>query len=67
MTVTEPAATGHQLPDEHRAVAEAALEVLLDSALEPIVDMVLVHRDDAYEARSHHGAVRFRRSDAGGY
>ena len=33
----------HQIPDAHRAEADAALEVLLDRALEPIVDMVL-HR-----------------------
>ncbi len=67
MTVTEPRPTGHQLPEEHRAAAEAAIDVLCDSALEPIVDMVLLHRDDAYEARSHHGSVRFRRDGQGGY
>ena len=53
-------------PTEHRAEAEAALEVLLDSALEPIVDMVLLHRDGAYEARAHDGSVRFRRTDGDG-
>ena len=29
----------HQVPDTHRAEVEAALDVLLDRALEPIVDM----------------------------
>src|SRR3954471_12969995 len=60
-------AMGHELPEEHQAEAEAALEVLLDSALEPIVDMVLLHRDGAYEARAHDGAVRFRRDYGAGY
>jgi phosphonoacetate hydrolase len=36
--------------------------VLLDPGLEPIVDMVLVARDGAYEARSHDGWVCFRRA-----
>ncbi len=35
--------------------------MLTDAALDPIVDMVLLARDGAYEARSHDGAVRFRR------
>ncbi|HEV7525638.1 MAG TPA: alkaline phosphatase family protein [Acidimicrobiia bacterium] len=56
----------HQLPDAHRAEAEAALEVLLDSALDPIVDMVCTSRDGAYEALAHDGRVSFRRT-AGGY
>jgi len=47
-------------PDRH-AVAEEALGVLTDGALDPIVDMVLVAADEAYEARSHEGTVRFRR------
>src|SRR5947209_7376133 len=67
---TVPALSGptpHQVPDEHRAVAEAALEVLLDSALEPIVDMVVRYVDGEYQAASHDGAVRFRRTDEGGY
>ncbi len=55
----------HPLPDEHRAEAEAALGVLLDRSLEPIVDMVLVHRDGAYEAIAHDGSVRFRRTSEG--
>ena len=53
----------HQLPDAHRAAAEAALEVLLDSALDPIVDMVCTARDGAYEALTHDGRVTFRRAD----
>ena len=65
MTATLPDAStprlGHQLPDQYRVEAEAALEVLLDTALEPIVDMVLVHRDDHYEALAHDGSVTFRR------
>ena len=40
------------LAPERDADAEAALAVLTDSALEPIVDMVLLARDGAYEARS---------------
>ncbi|HEY1739033.1 MAG TPA: alkaline phosphatase family protein [Acidimicrobiia bacterium] len=55
----------HQLPAEHEAEAEAALDVLLDTALEPVVDMVLLHRDGAYEARAHDGSVRFARTDSG--
>ena len=42
-----PRPTPHQLPDAHRAEAEAALEVLLDRALDPIVDMVCTARDGA--------------------
>lgn len=55
-----------QLTDERAETAAAALEILTDSALEPIVDMVLLARDGEYEARSHDGAVRFRRT-ADGY
>ena len=57
----------HQVPDTHRAVADAALEVLLDSTLEPIVDMVCTARDGTYEALSHDGRVTFRRNDDGSY
>ncbi|HUI47369.1 MAG TPA: alkaline phosphatase family protein [Acidimicrobiia bacterium] len=58
----------HQLADAHRADAEAALEVLLDGALEPIVDMVCTSRDGCYEALAHDGSVMFRRAlDGGGY
>lgn len=56
---------GHQIPDEVRADAETALEILLDAQLEPIVDMVLLSRDGAYEARSHDGSVTFRRTEDG--
>jgi arylsulfatase A-like enzyme len=55
-----------EIADEHRADADAALEVLLDAALEPIVDMVLIARDGAYEALSHDGSVRFARNENGG-
>ena len=60
-------ATGHQIADEHRDVADRALEVLLDPALEPIVDMVLTRRDDRYEALSATGRVAFRRTEAGDF
>lgn len=53
--------TPHELPDDRRDAVEQALEVLLDAALDPIVDMVLVCRDGSYEALTHEGAVRFRR------
>lgn len=43
------------------ASAEAALGALLDSALEPVVEMVLTVRDGAYEAHAADGRVRFRR------
>jgi len=55
------------LAPEREADAEAALEILTDAGLEPIVDMVLLARDGAYEARSHEGSVRFRRNDDGAY
>jgi phosphonoacetate hydrolase len=57
----------HEITAERLDDAEHALEVLLDSALDPIVDMVLLARDAAYEARSHDGWVRFRRTEGGGY
>jgi phosphonoacetate hydrolase len=62
--MTSPAAP-HQVPDAHRAEVDAALDLLCDSALDPIVDMVCTHRDGAYEARSHDGRVTFRRADGG--
>ena len=55
----------HQLPDAHRTEAEAALDVLLDAGLDPIVDMVCTARDGAYEALTHDGRVTFRRHDDG--
>jgi hypothetical protein len=65
MTVTEHSPTW--LAPERAADADAALAVLTDPALEPIVDMVLLARDGAYEARSAEGSVRFRRTDDGEY
>ena len=53
------------LAPEREAEAEAALGILLDTALDPIVDMVLLARDGAYEAHSHDGSIRFRRGDDG--
>jgi len=44
-------------PDRVRRVADS----LLDSALEPIVDMVVTTDGDGYEARTVDGRVRFRR------
>jgi hypothetical protein len=41
--------------------AEAALEVLTDRSLDPIVEMVLTVRAGAYEAHSADGWVRFAR------
>ncbi len=60
-------ATPHEVPDAHRELADAALEVLLDRALDPIVDMVCTVRDGTYEALAHDGAVSFRRNDDGTY
>ena len=59
-------APAHSVTADRESDAERALEVLLDAALEPIVDMVLLARDGAYEAHSHDGRVRFRRRDGGG-
>jgi hypothetical protein len=58
-----PPRSACEIAPQHRAEADAALDILLDASLEPIVDMVLVARDGAYEALSHDGAVRFRRTD----
>ena len=55
----------HEVPDAHRAELEAAIEVLTDAALEPIVDMVCTYRDGVYEARSHDGSATFRREGDG--
>jgi hypothetical protein len=49
----------------HRDDVDAALEVLLDPALEPVVDMVLTRRDGVYEALSHDGRVAFRAGGRG--
>jgi predicted AlkP superfamily pyrophosphatase or phosphodiesterase len=58
---------GHEVRPEDAAAVDAALSVLLDAELEPIVDMVCTHRDRAYEALAHDGRVRFRRDGAGGF
>ncbi len=55
----------HEIADEHRDAADAALEILLDPALDPIVDMVLTRRDGDYEALTPDGSVRFRRAVGG--
>lgn len=61
MTPTTP----HRLAPEHADDARAALDILLDADLEPIVDMVLVSHGDRYEARTHDGSVTFRRVGPG--
>jgi arylsulfatase A-like enzyme len=53
-----------ELAPELEAGAERALGVLVDGTLEPVVDMVLLARDGAYEVHSHDGWVRFRRDGA---
>lgn len=55
------------LAPQQQAAADEALGVLTDSALDPIVDMVLLARDEAYEVRASEGMVRFRRDDGGGF
>lgn len=62
---TAPTRPGHQVADVHRADVDAALDILLDSALEPIVDVVLTARDGYYEALAHDGTVTFRRTETG--
>jgi phosphonoacetate hydrolase len=57
----------HEVPDAHRDDVEAALEVLLDPALAPIVDMVCTARDGVYEALAPGGRVAFRRVAGGEY
>ena len=56
-TAPRPAAYEAPDPDRVRRVADA----LLDSSLEPIVDMVVTADGDAYTARTVDGSVRFRR------
>ena len=55
--------SAHELAPELTESAEQALGVLLDPALDPIVDMVLCARDGAHEARAATGSCRFRRVD----
>jgi len=57
-TATDPT----WLAPEQLADAETALAVLTNADLEPVVDMVLLARDGAYEAHTHHGSVRFSRA-----
>lgn len=49
------------LSNERRELVEQAAEVLLDPALEAIVEMVLFRDDSGYEARAVDGRVRFIR------
>ena len=56
---TAPRPAGYLVPDPHRVRRVA--DALLDSAFEPIVDMVVLTDGDAYEARTVDGRVRFRR------
>src|SRR5258705_13899714 len=67
VTAPSTAVPVHEITAERADDAESALDVLLDAALDPIVDMVLLARDGTYEARSHDGWVRFRRTEGGGY
>jgi phosphonoacetate hydrolase len=57
---------GHHVSEEHRAAVDAALAVLLDARLEPIVDMVLTRRDGAFEALAPDGRVAFLREASNG-
>ena len=61
--VTTTAPTPAWLAPEREAAAQQAVAILTDAALDPIVDMVLLARDGSYEAVSHDGSVRFRRSE----
>jgi phosphonoacetate hydrolase len=58
-------APAHELTPEREADAQQALDVLLDGSLEPIVEMVVLARDGAYEALAADGRSRFRRNDTG--
>jgi phosphonoacetate hydrolase len=60
VTVTEAAEPAWLAPERAEEAARA-LAILTDPALAPIVDMVLLARDGAYEAVSADGRVRFRR------
>jgi arylsulfatase A-like enzyme len=67
MAISAGPSPAHTITPDREAEAERALEVLLDAALDPIVDMVLLAREGGYEAHSHDGHVRFRRTGEGGY
>ncbi len=65
-TLPPPETAGPGAP--RASSAAAALEVLTDRALDPIVEMVLTVRAGAYEAHSADGWVRFaRRLDGAGW
>ena len=53
------------LAPQRQEAADAALAVLTDASLDRVVDMVLSASEGVYEARSHEGAVRFRRGPGG--
>jgi predicted AlkP superfamily pyrophosphatase or phosphodiesterase len=65
-TISRPS-EGHEVHAEQADAVQAALDVLLDGQLEPIVDMVCTRRDGAYEVAAHDGRVRFRRDGNGGF
>jgi hypothetical protein len=47
------AVSATELPPADDAAVETALHLLCDSALEPIVELVLLARDGGYEAHAH--------------
>ncbi len=61
-TVLETRLPAHQIGPPLEEAADRALEVLIGPDLDPIVDMVVWAHDGGYEARSHDGGVRFRRT-----
>ena len=65
LTAVTPIDAPHRVADHLAAEADRALAVLLDRALDPIVDMVLLSRDGHYEALTHEGATTFRRTGPG--
>lgn len=56
------AVSATELPHADDNVVDTALDLLCDSALEPIVELVLLARDGGYEAHAHDGSVRFERA-----
>lgn len=67
MTQAPASPSPHRLDARLEPDAERALEVLLDGALEPVVDMVITSRDGHYEVLTHDGRMRFRRTGPGTY
>jgi predicted AlkP superfamily pyrophosphatase or phosphodiesterase len=63
--MTQAPPTPHRIAEQVEPDARQALDVLLDAALDPIVDMVLLSRGDHYEALTHDGRVQFRRTGPG--